>query len=170
MDQALPFPTPPPFLPSGSGARLSGHHCRQWTLLCRSLSRLPLGSERSGTRTGLGSWCRSWRCSAGLAQFPTVVGNTMCTLDFYEVSGAWPPVLGVCHRDVRFASHDFHCGSDAEGKQAGWAQNYLCVWGVGWRQWVFIKYAQAECSTVFQGKAAWTWAPAPTLKRTSRST
>lgn len=42
------------------------------------------------------------QCSADLSEFTTVVGNTMCTLDFYEgerggpglPSAAWPPVWG----------------------------------------------------------------------------
>ena len=78
------------------------------------------------------------RCSADLGEFPTVVGNTMCTLDFYEGERRSGLVLGVCHRRA-LASHDFHCGLDAGG-QAGRAGSKppLCLGsGVG-VQWVFI--------------------------------
>lgn len=63
------------------------------------------------------------QCSADLGEFPTVVGNTMCTLDFYEGEGArWSPAWaggsGVppC-RGLRLRHH-FHCGRFHSG-QAG---------------------------------------------------
>lgn len=63
------------------------------------------------------------QCSADLGEFPTVVGNTMCTLDFYEGEGArrslaWAGGSGVppCH-GLR-PRHHFHCGRFRSG-QAG---------------------------------------------------
>lgn len=34
------------------------------------------------------------QCSADLDEFPTVVGNTLCTLDFYEGAAAAGPLRG----------------------------------------------------------------------------
>lgn len=34
------------------------------------------------------------QCAADLNEFPTVVGNTMCTLDFYEGDGRLAPCRG----------------------------------------------------------------------------
>ncbi|KAB0394147.1 hypothetical protein E2I00_013916, partial [Balaenoptera physalus] len=38
------------------------------------------------------------RCSTDLGEFPTVVGNTMCTLDFYEGEGRAGLLPGIPHR------------------------------------------------------------------------
>lgn len=109
------------------------------------------------------------RCSEDLGEFPTVVGNTMCTLDFYEGKGHAGLLLGVCRR-CELASYDFHTGRMLEGKQAGRARNHLHAWGMGWACSRFLLHARAECSTIFQGKAAWTGRSAPTPQRISRST
>uniref|UniRef100_A0A8B9YHI1 Uridine phosphorylase n=1 Tax=Bos mutus grunniens TaxID=30521 RepID=A0A8B9YHI1_BOSMU len=77
------------------------------------------------------------RCSAELGEFPTVVGNTMCTLDFYEGEGRSGLLLGVC-RGLVLASHAFHCGPDFEGEagRAGSKPPLSLGSGMG-VQWVF---------------------------------
>ena len=97
MDQALPCPTPA-FLPSGLEPG-SVVITRQAVDPCfkPEFEQIVLG-KREVRNTDLDEQLvqELARCSAELGEFPTVVGNTMCTLDFYEGEGRSGLLLGVC--------------------------------------------------------------------------
>lgn len=138
MDQALPCPTPT-FLPSGLEPG-SVVITRQAVDPCfkPEFEQIVLG-KREVRNTDLDEQLvqELARCSAELGEFPTVVGNTMCTLDFYEGEGRSGLLLGVCRRRA-LASHYFHCGPDVGGQagRAGSKPPLSLGSGMG-VQWVF---------------------------------
>lgn len=71
------------------------------------------------------------RCSADLGEFPTVVGNTMCTLDFYEGEecAGLPP--GGPHRCGPASQHRLPRGPVGRGQAGPVGLESISVWGRG---------------------------------------
>ena len=71
------------------------------------------------------------RCSTDLGEFPTVVGNTMCTLDFYEGEGRAGLPPGIPHRCGRASQHRFPCGPVGRGQAGPVGLDNISVGGGG---------------------------------------
>lgn len=107
------------------------------------------------------------QCSADLGEFPTVVGNTMCTLDFYEGAGGLVPAGGGREE----VSPVCPCQAPRLLGVAVWAPGQVAGGGVE----AFLSPGgehpiSMALSSCLQGRAVWTGPCAPTRSRTSRST
>lgn len=122
------------------------------------------------------------QCSADLSDFRTVLGDTMCTSDFYE-GGRGGRAWGLRAALARVAPPlPRRCGRSARGRVRGRAPGRVgCGRGKRPVSWRVARRAvtggmrsaprqRGHVAPCLQGKAGWTALSAPTPKRTSRST